>query len=79
MNHSICSLASLDIGDSATVDTISATGSMRRRLHDIGLIEGTEVKCILKSPGGDPAAYRIRGALIALRSEDADTVFVGKA
>ena len=49
---------------------------MRRRLRDIGLIEGTKVKCVLKSPAGDPTAYQIRGALIALRSEDAEKVIL---
>ena len=45
---------------------------MRRRLQDIGLIEGTVVECVGKSPLGDPCAYVIRGAVIALRSEDPD-------
>ena len=49
---------------------------MRRRLQDIGLIEGTEVECVQKSPAGDPVAYRIRGALIALRSEDSSNILV---
>ena len=30
--------------------------------------------CVLKSPAGDPCAYLIRGALIALRRADADGV-----
>lgn len=49
---------------------------MRRRMQDIGLIEGTEVECVQKSPAGDPVAYRIRGALIALRAEDSARVLV---
>ncbi len=72
----ICSLSSLNIGDCAKVSSINISGSMRRRLRDIGLIEGTEVKCVLKSPCGDPSAYEIRGALIALRCEDAERVTV---
>ena len=51
-------------------------GGMRRRMQDIGLIEGTEVECVQKSPAGDPVAYRIRGALIALRAEDSARVLV---
>ncbi len=72
----ICSLSKLKIGDSGRVSSININEAMRRRLRDIGLIEGTEVKCVLKSPCGDPAAYQIRGALIALRSEDAEKVKV---
>ena len=37
---------------------------------DIGLVPGTRVKCVLKSPLGDPAAYKIRGAIMAIRKED---------
>ena len=40
------------------------------------LVVGTVVECVGKSPCGDPAAYRIRGAVIAIRSEDAKTVCV---
>ena len=47
---------------------------MRRRLQDIGLISGTRVECVGVSPLGDPAAYLIRGAVIALRREDSDGV-----
>ena len=49
---------------------------MRRRLLDIGLIPGTRVECIGKSPGGDPKAFLIRGAVIAIRAEDADGIAV---
>ena len=64
----IDSLANLQVGERARVASLLSRGSMRRRLQDIGLIEGTEVECVQKSPAGDPVAYRIRGALIALRS-----------
>mgnify|MGYP001665892412 FL=1 len=50
--------------------------SMRRRLQDIGLIEGTKVECIQKSPSGDPIAFLIRGAVIALRTEDSSSVLM---
>lgn len=41
-----------------------------RRLSDLGLTKGTIVECVLKAPFGDPTAYRIRGAVIAIRSCD---------
>ena len=53
--------------------------SMRRRLQDIGLIEGTRVECLQKSPSGDPVAYLIRGAVIALRTEDSEKILVSSA
>jgi ferrous iron transport protein A len=44
---------------------------MVRRLRDLGLIEGTLVSCAFRAPSGDPTAYLIRGALIAIRDSDA--------
>ncbi len=46
-------------------------GPQRRRLLDLGVVPGTEITPELVSSGGDPVAYRIRGALIALRREQA--------
>ncbi|MDD3693243.1 MAG: FeoA family protein [Oscillospiraceae bacterium] len=71
-----CSLYDLKQGQTARVKALLTTGSMRRRLQDIGLIEGTQVERLLTSPAGDPIAYLIRGAVIALRSEDSSKVFV---
>lgn len=66
----------LQPGKSATVVRLSASGPMRRRLMDIGLVTGTSVTCAFRSPAGDPVAFDIRGAVIALRAADAETVFV---
>lgn len=57
-------------GERARVVSQSTCGALRRRLLDMGLIDGTEVECVGKSPAGDPRAYLIRGAVIALRAED---------
>ena len=59
------------MGESARVEEIAAGPDMRRRLLDLGLIRGTRVTCIARSPWGDPAAYLVRGAVIALREQDA--------
>ena len=62
----------------AVISALNTTGSMRRRLLDIGLIEGTRVECLGKSPLGDPSAYLIRGAVIALRKDDCKNIIVSK-
>jgi DtxR family Mn-dependent transcriptional regulator len=51
-------------------------GAERRRLLDLGIIPGTEVCAEMKSPAGDPVAFRIRGAVIALRREQTDLIQV---
>jgi len=53
-------------------------GSQRRRLLDLGVVRGTEIVPELVSAGGDPVAYRIRGALIALRREQAEWIRIEK-
>lgn len=63
-------LSDLAVGEGARVAQIEAAPTMRRRLMDLGLIPGTQVTCVAKSPAGDPAAYQIRGAVIALRGGD---------
>lgn len=74
--NDIKTLKDLKIGQRAKVKQLLSIGSIRRRLLDIGLIEGTEVECLHKSPAGDPVAYLIRGAVIALRSEDSSNIII---
>ncbi|MFV1985967.1 MAG: FeoA domain-containing protein [Gemmatimonadota bacterium] len=71
-------LADLEPGESARVIGISAScqGPQRRRLLDLGIVPGTEVVAEFESAGGDPMAYRIRAALIALREQQASWVEV---
>jgi DtxR family transcriptional regulator, Mn-dependent transcriptional regulator len=51
-------------------------GVERRRMLDLGILPGTVIEAELANPAGDPIAYRIRGALIALRSEQARLIMV---
>ncbi|HOX03533.1 MAG: FeoA domain-containing protein [Verrucomicrobia bacterium] len=67
-------------GESARVVGVSprCRGPERRRLLDLGIVPGTVIAAELASPGGDPIAYRIRGALIALRREQARLIQVAR-
>lgn len=69
-------LNEIKVGESATVKSIDISGPMRRRLLDIGLIEESRVECLFKGPSGNPVAYLICGAVIALRNTDAVRVRV---
>ena len=51
-------------------------GAQRRRLLDLGVVPGTLVRAELSSLSGDPMAYRIRGAVIALRRAQADDILI---
>lgn len=63
-------------GQHGVVTALLSSGDMRRRLLDIGLTPGTRVDCLGKSPLGDPAAFLIRGAVIALRQKDCRKILV---
>ena len=72
-------LNDLVVGESALIYKILNDGSMRQRFLDIGLIENTLVECVGESPSGDPKAFMIRGAVIAIRSEDCCQIFIQEA
>lgn len=76
--NNIDELTKLNVGEKARVYKLLATGTLRRRLQDLGIIEGTVMECVQKSPFGDPAAYLIRGAVFALRCEDSNKILVKK-
>ena len=64
-------LDKLDINERARVRSVESLSPMYRRLLDLGFVRGSTVECVGKSPSGDHSAYLVRGAVIALRSEDA--------
>jgi ferrous iron transport protein A len=50
---------------------------LTRRLLEMGLLEGAEVEVLHQAPfGGDPIAVRVRGSVIALRRNEANTIEV---
>jgi DtxR family Mn-dependent transcriptional regulator len=71
-------LNELKPGQRAKVASISRAvrGSERRRFMDLGILPGTEVEADLKSPSGDPTAYRVRNTLIALRHDQAEAIHI---
>ena len=69
-------LDTLTVGELGYVESIQTEGSIRRRFLDIGLTPGCRVECVLMSPSGNPNAYLIRGAIIAIRREDAKGIVI---
>ncbi len=76
MNSNRITLNQLPIGKKAIVAALKSTGITRRRILDLGIINGTEIKPLFKSPSGDPVAFLIRGAVIALRSDVSERIMV---
>lgn len=67
-------LCHFQTGDICRVTEIQANGFVQRRMLDLGIIEGTKMEVLHKSPFGDPVAYLIRGTVIALRKEEAEQI-----
>jgi DtxR family Mn-dependent transcriptional regulator len=71
-------LTQMKIGEVGEVISISprTRGVERRRLMDLGILPGTAIEVEMSSPSGNPKAYRVRGAVIALRQSQAEDIRV---
>lgn len=72
------SLEKIDVGQKALVIGVNIKGNLRRRLFDLGLINGTQIKCLGKSPFGDPIAFSIKDSVIAIRTEDCKNILINR-
>ena len=70
----ILSLDQLELGQSATIKSLEIEGIERRRLQDLGFIEGSAVQAVYTNPAENPTAYLIRGTMLALRNDDAKQI-----
>lgn len=69
-------LTDAELGEKFTVCEVDNTRNMKKRFSDLGLIKGATVTPLYRSPFGEPTAYEILGAVMALRKEDSDSILV---
>ena len=69
-------LCALRPGEGGRVRALRMSGPLRRRLRELGLVEGTVLSCLGRSPLGDPAAYGVRGAVLAIRDADSARILI---
>lgn len=60
----------------AVVTSLDSVGVERRRLMDLGVMPGIEVRAEQTSPLGDPTAYLVRGSVIVLRRSQARRIHI---
>lgn len=72
------SLRNLRVNEKARIRSITANGEMSRRLRDMGLVPGIEVKVVGRAPLKDPVALRVRDFTLTLRNNEADCIMVEK-
>jgi Fe2+ transport system protein FeoA len=65
------SLADIPIGRTATVRGIAGPRAFRRRLLEMGLTPGTEVRIVTVAPLGDPLQIAVRGGQWSIRRTEA--------
>lgn len=66
----------LPVNKVAEIISLKAKGIQRRRMLDLGLVNGAYIKALQRSPSLDPTAYLIKGTVIALRKEDAKNILI---
>ena len=74
--NDISSLSDLCTGEYGRIFRLLSDAHLRRRYQDLGIIPGTLVKCVMKSPFDDPHAYLVRGTVIAIRNSDAEKIII---
>ncbi len=70
------SLTDLSIGQDGTILSVSAEGSLRQRILDMGLTKGASVRIIRYAPLGDPMEIAVRGYTLTLRKSEAAHIII---
>lgn len=66
----------MQVNQAGTIVRIKVSGELGRRIRDMGLVPGTEIKVQGRAPLYDPVALRVRGATLTLRNNEADYIEV---
>ena len=70
------SLDTVDLNKPVIVTDILCDNHSKRRFLDLGIIKGTLITPLFRSPFSDPTAYEINNTVIAIRKEDASLIKV---
>ena len=70
MYSNIISLDKLPLNQKAIILKLNCNLSIKKRLLDLGLIPGTYITPVLKSPLGEPTAFEFRNTIVSIRNND---------
>ena len=70
------SLRQMQVDQTGTIASVKGTGELGRRIRDMGLIPGKEIKVQGRAPLHDPVSLRIMGFTLTLRNNEADHIEV---
>ncbi len=71
-------LDELKPNERAIISKMSINAEIKKRLMDLGFISGEEIEFFAKSILGDPKAFLIKGAVVALRRNDCKKIRVSR-
>lgn len=66
------------VGDICTVVRLNGTGALKRRIMDMGITKGVEIRVVKIAPLGDPMELNVRGYDLSLRKEEAASIEVAR-
>ncbi len=69
-------LHELKVGQRGVIVHVSGKGPTKRRMMDMGLVPGSEVKVVRVAPLGDPIEFTVKGYSLSLRKSEASNVQV---
>lgn len=69
-------LKHLPIGARAKVVAVHGNSAIAKRLMEMGVVPGVELRVVKSAPFGDPLEIRVRGYHLAMRQNEADTIEV---
>jgi len=64
------------IGSTVKVVKLNGEGAVKRRIMDMGITKGTEIRVRKLAPLGDPMELTVRGYQLSLRKADAALIDV---
>ena len=73
------SLAALPVGGSGVIRRVCGQRLFRRRLMELGLVPGTEVRFVKVAPLGDPMEIEVRGCRLSVRRDEAAEILLSAA
>ncbi len=69
-------LNEIPVGGVCTVTKLNGTGKLRRRIMDMGITKGVEIKVVKIAPLGDPMELHVRGYELSIRKSEAESIEV---
>jgi ferrous iron transport protein A len=69
-------LNEVPVGEVCTVVKLNGTGALKRRIMDMGITKGTEIRVVKIAPLGDPMELNLRGYDLSVRKNEAASIEV---